>query len=96
MHRIDGPGATVDNKFTDGDPVGGVQATVVTDDWLNDVQENIMAVMTAAGVAPVKGSAGQLLASLNSLNALNGNGRLLNIQIISASGTITKTMGATK
>lgn len=64
MHRIDGPGATVDNKFTDGDPVGGIQATLVTDDWLNDVQENIMAVLDAASVAPVKGQIDQLLLAI--------------------------------
>jgi len=94
MHRIDGPGATVDNKFTDGDPVGGVQATVVTDDWLNDVQENLMAVLTAAGVAPVKGNSGQLLASIN---GLVGKGRLAGPpQQFTASGTITKTPGVTK
>jgi hypothetical protein len=83
MHRIDGPGATVDNKFTDGDPVGGVPATLVTDDWLNDIQENLMAVLAAAGVAPVKGNSGQLLASLT--------GRILNTQVFSASGTSTYT-----
>ena len=64
MHRIDGPGATVDNKFTEGDPVGGVQATVVTAPWLNDIQENLMAVLTAAGVSPTKGRAADLLDSL--------------------------------
>lgn len=90
MHRIDGPGATVDNKFTEGDPVGGVQATVVTDDWLNDVQENIMAVLATAGIPPVKGNSGQLLASLI--------GRVLNTQIFSAAGasTYTPTSGTRK
>ncbi len=64
MHRIDGPGATVDNKFTDGDPVGGIQATVVTDDWLNDIQEELMSILVAAGVTPVKGTQNQVLKSL--------------------------------
>lgn len=67
MHRIDGPGATADNKFTEGDPVGGVQATVVTDDFLNDVQEELMSVLTAAGVAPVKGTQDQVFKSLAKL-----------------------------
>jgi len=52
MHRIDGPGATVDNHFTDGDPVGGVQATVVTDEWLNAVQEEVIAVIADPAVTP--------------------------------------------
>lgn len=64
MHRIDGPGATVDNKFTDGDPVGGVQATVVTDDWLNDVQEELLSVLAAVGITPVKGTQNQILAAI--------------------------------
>lgn len=67
MHRIDGPGATVDNKFTDGDPVGGVQATVVTDDFLNDVQEELISVLAAAGVTPVKGTQDQVLQAIYKL-----------------------------
>ncbi|MDD2109306.1 hypothetical protein [Pseudomonas asiatica] len=69
MHRIDGPGATVDNKFTEGDPVSGVAATTVTDDWLNAVQEEIMAVLAAVGIAPVKASNNQLLAAIRSLSS---------------------------
>lgn len=67
MHRIDGPGATVDNRFTDGDPVGGVQATMVTDDWANDVQEELMSVLAAAGIAPVKGTQDQVLKAIRKL-----------------------------
>lgn len=83
MHRIDGPGATVDNKFTEGDPVGGIQATVLTDDWLNDVQENLIAVLVAAGVTPTKGRTNDLLDSVK--------GRLLNVQKFSTAGTFTYT-----
>ncbi len=68
MHRIDGPGATADNRFTDGDPVGGVQATMVTDDWANDVQEEIISVLTAAGVTPVKGTQDQVLQAIYKLD----------------------------
>lgn len=67
MHRIDGAGATVDNKFTEGDPVGGVQATVVTAPWLNDLQEELMSILTAGGVAPVKGTQNQVLSALTTL-----------------------------
>lgn len=77
MHRIDGPGATVDNKFTEGDPVGGVQATVVTDDWLNDVQENVMAVLAAGSITPTKGRAADLLDALKKVAA----GRLLRTSV---------------
>lgn len=67
MHRIDGPGATGDHKFTDGDPVAGVQATVVTDDFLNDIQEELMSFLSAAGIAPVKGIQDQALTSIYKL-----------------------------
>lgn len=73
MHRTDAPGATVDNKFTDGDPVSGIQSTIVDAAWLNDVQENIMAVLVAAGITPTKGRAADLLDSLKKVAV----GRLL-------------------
>ena len=64
MHRIDGPGATVDNKFTEGDPVSAVPATEVTDDWLNDVQENVCKIIEDAGIALFKGDSTQLKAAV--------------------------------
>jgi lysophospholipase L1-like esterase len=60
MFRIDGPGATPDNKFTKGDPAGGVQATTVTDEWLNAVQEELAAAIEGAGIPLVKGDVNQL------------------------------------
>lgn len=69
MHRIDGPGATADNRFTDGDPTGSVPATVVTDDWLNDVQEEILSVLTDQNITPAKGTQNQLLAAIKKLVA---------------------------
>lgn len=52
MHRIDGAGATSDNRFTDGDPASATAATLVTDDWLNAVQEEIVSVITDASITP--------------------------------------------
>lgn len=60
MHRIDGAGATVDNKFTQGNPGAGTPATVVTADWLNDVQENIFAVLVAGSITATKNRAADL------------------------------------
>lgn len=45
MNRIDSPTATVDNKFTEGNPALSVPATVVSADWLNAIQEEICAVI---------------------------------------------------
>jgi hypothetical protein len=64
MFRIDVPSATVDNKFTEGSPTAGVQATIVTADWLNSIQEELMSVLSAASVAPVKGLNTQVLTSI--------------------------------
>lgn len=41
MHRIDGPGATITFLFTEGNPSLSIPATTITDDWMNDVQENL-------------------------------------------------------
>lgn len=70
MHRIDGPGATVDNRFTEGDPVGAVPATEVTDDWLNDVQEELISILAAASITPVKGTQNQVLAAIQAISKL--------------------------
>jgi len=92
MHRIDGPGATVDNKFTDGDPVGGIQATLVTDDWLNDVQENIMAVLVAAAVSPTKGRSADLVDAIRSISpGAVGSVRNAKMSLVAASASATFT-----
>lgn len=51
MKRIDGHGATPDNRFTEGDPQAGVPATTVTADWLNHVQEELANLLESLGVA---------------------------------------------
>lgn len=63
MHRIDGPGH-VQNRFSSGNPQAGQQATVVTAEFLNDVQENLVHVLEQAGIAPVKGAVDQLYLAL--------------------------------
>lgn len=45
MERIAGPGATPDNLFTEGDPSLGIDATTVTANWLNGVQEELMSII---------------------------------------------------
>lgn len=63
MHRIDGPG-NVNGQFTEGDPAQGIEATVVTSDWANAVQEEIAAVIEQFSGALVKTNNGQLVAAL--------------------------------
>ena len=50
MHRIDTSTATPDHKFTEGDPAVPVAATTVSAAWLNAVQEELVAVITGAGL----------------------------------------------
>ena len=57
MHRIDGDGHD-NNLFTEGDPHAQIPRTLVTKDWLNDVQEIIMAVIEDAGTGNTKGRDG--------------------------------------
>lgn len=60
MHRIDAPGATIDEKFTEGNPSLNIPATEVSDDWLNDVQEELATVIEDAGITLSKGTQDQL------------------------------------
>lgn len=64
MHRIDGARATPEHLFQGGNPSVGLKGTQLTADWLNDVQENLMAVLAAAGVPPTKGRSADLLDAL--------------------------------
>lgn len=69
MHRIDGPGATNDNKFTAGNPTTGTPATVVTADWMNSVQEEMANVIEGAGIILNKAANNQLAAAISALIA---------------------------
>ena len=69
MHRIDSSTATPDNRFTEGDPTIPVAATTVTAEWLNSVQEELVAILTAAGIAPNKVSNVQVLSAILDLIA---------------------------
>lgn len=52
MERITGPGATPDNLFTEGNPSLGIDATTVTANWLNGVQEELIHILEEGGVTP--------------------------------------------
>ncbi|MFC0407907.1 gp53-like domain-containing protein [Roseomonas elaeocarpi] len=77
MHRIDSAGAATSlpapaaagtaGYWTKGDPVSGVQATVIDPDWLNSVQEELLAVLVAGAITPSKTNRAQLLAALYGL-----------------------------
>lgn len=85
MHRIDGPGATEDNKFTEGNPSLAVPATQVTDDFLNAVQEEIAAVIEDAGLTLDKEDNTQLL---QAIEAIIGSNLLPAGSMIDFAGTV--------
>ncbi|MDN7741569.1 MULTISPECIES: phage tail protein [Burkholderia] len=55
--------------FTGGNPATGQAATIVSADWLNLVQEELMSFLTEAGIVPSKTSYGQVLAAVQHLFA---------------------------
>ena len=67
MHRIDTATATPDHKFTEGDPTIPVAATTVSAEWLNAVQEELVAVITGAGLELKKSDNGQLWQAISQL-----------------------------
>jgi len=66
MHRIDTAGA-VGGQFSPGNPGAGVMPTILSADWCNDVQEQLVGVILSAGIALVKGEGGQLLEAIELL-----------------------------
>ncbi len=70
--------------FTNGDPVGGVEATIVEADFLNMIQEELSGVVEASGQALNKTNRGQLLAALMKLcSPIVGTSRNLRLQTTS-------------
>lgn len=67
MHRIDSAGAAPGGAFTDGDPAIGTPATIVSDDWLNAVQEEMCSVIEGSGETLSKPSNAQLLGAIRKL-----------------------------
>lgn len=68
MHRIDTSG-NVDNRFHPGNPATGQQATLIDQEWLNAVQEEIVGVILAANIPLAKGTNDQLAEAIVALIA---------------------------
>lgn len=66
MKRIDSDGATENNLFTEGNPATGTPATVVSADWLNHVQEELVGFLGAFDVSPDPESMDQLAGLIGS------------------------------
>lgn len=89
MHRIDSSGATVDNKFTEGNPGLSQEATVVDAPWLNTVQEEIAAAVEGMGLTLLTSGTdtnAQLFLAMQKLVAYGG--RLAPVNFAPANNTI--------
>ena len=73
MHRIDAPGFAPGNLFTEGNPSLSIPATEVSDDWLNDVQEELTTVIEGVGITLVNGLQTQLQSAINLMIGLGGS-----------------------
>lgn len=73
MHRIDAPGFASGNLFTEGNPALGVPATEISDDWANDVQEELCTVIENAGIVLAKGTQNQLYNAILGMIGLGGS-----------------------
>ena len=93
MHRIDTSTATPDHKFTEGDPTIPVAATTVSAEWLNAVQEELVAVITGAGLELQKSDNGQLWQAISQLitNARPGLATKTNPGLVQVGGGLTVT-----
>src|SRR6516164_6258029 len=80
MHRIDVPSAVpalptpkqpgTPGYYTDGDPTTGLQATIVSDDWCNAVQEEIAYVVEQSGLVLSKTDRTQLYQAIGRLTRI--------------------------
>lgn len=77
MHRIDSPNARPNlngpgkTGFSDNTDLTGQDATYLSPDWFNAVQEELAGVVEASGAALNKGDNGQLLTALHAIFASN-------------------------
>jgi hypothetical protein len=84
--------AGTEGFFTEGNPATGTPATNVRGSWLNMIQEELCAILAAAGIARSKTSYNQVNAALQKMYApVIGTVRNLAMTVATASATATVT-----
>lgn len=81
----------VGGKFVDEDPLAGTPGSLIPAQWGNAVTDEILNVITAAGLVPDEDLNNQLVAAIKRI----ANGRLLAVRVITTTGTYTPTPGTT-
>jgi hypothetical protein len=66
MRKTDAPG-NVSNRFADYDPITNPDGTVIEADWLNDVQDELIAVQEELSIAEAAGTNNYILAALKGI-----------------------------
>lgn len=102
MQRIDHPTAAValpapgapgaPGYFAEAPPGGSGVPTVVTADWANAIQEELIALITYAGIAPAKNNLTQVLTAILSLQdaaGVVGAGAIFGLTLSNAVGFVT-------
>ncbi|MBI0530104.1 hypothetical protein [Sphingomonas sp. TX0522] len=73
MHAIDTAGS-INGKFSEGNPSTGQRATRVGADWLNDLQANVLKLLSEAGIVPTKGRDVDVLEAIKAIARGVGGG----------------------
>jgi hypothetical protein len=73
MYRIDSPGS-VDGHWQPPNPKTGAKGTVIAYDWLDELQEEAIAIVVAGGGTPTKGNRTQLVDAIAAMIAAGGGG----------------------
>lgn len=109
MYRIDHPTAAgvlpapsapgIGGFFASAPPGSGSVPTIVTADWCNGIQEELLSCLTFAGIAPDKTKTNQLLQSIQSIagsSAVVGAGAIFGLELsnTAASPTTSVTISA--
>lgn len=77
MFKIDSPGATITNEWTEGNPSLGIPATVVSADFMNlAVQGELVEVVEFAGLVLSKVDPTQVRQAIQSLIGLGGGSQI--------------------
>lgn len=89
---IAAPGATI-GYFTEGDPVNSIPATVVSADWLNTVQEELVGLVLAAGLTPAKPNRTQVLSAIQTLIQNGGQTAALSMALANNQAAVADVTG---